>query len=202
MPLSTIERLSLYYRGLAESRVARCISSEELAQLTGFSAALIRRDLSYFGQFGVPGKGYDVAALKEKILQILGIDRKWRVALIGMGNLGSALANYRGFKEQGFEVIAIFDNDRRKIGNKRAGVAVYSIDKLEEVARAKRIEMAIITVSSQAAQEVIERVIRAGIRAILNFAPVKVKIPPRVSLINIDMSVELERLSFLAARIK
>ena len=120
-------RLSVYYRCLSESRLSNFIRSDEIAKLTGFSAVLVRRDLAYFGQFGVPGKGYSVPELKEKILKILGIDTQWKIALIGAGNLGSALLTYKGFKEQGFEIVAVFDNDKRKIGSVKQGLKIEDI---------------------------------------------------------------------------
>ncbi len=196
--ITTIYRLSYYCRALAESGELAFISSQDLARLTGFSDALVRRDLSYFGRFGVPGKGYPVAKLKERISGILGLNRKWNIALIGLGNLGSALFRYKGFEGQGFEIVAIFDNDPGKIGKSRAGIEIRGIDRLEREVRKKKIEMAIIAVPVEAAQEVVDAAVRAGIKAILNFAPIKVRVPGPVNLVNIDFSVELERLSCLA----
>jgi redox-sensing transcriptional repressor len=196
--MTTIYRLSYYYRALIESGELMFISSQELARLTGLGDALVRRDLSYFGRFGVPGKGYPVAELKERISGILGLNRKWNIALIGMGNLGSALFRYKGFEKQGFEIVAIFDSDPGKIGKGRAGIEIRGIDRLEREVRKKKIEMAIIAVPIEAAQEVVDAAVRAGIKAILNFAPVKVRVPGGVNLVNIDFSIELERLSCLA----
>ena len=195
IPITTIYRLSYYYRGLLESGLPDSISSQKLAKLTGFSAALVRRDLSYFGRFGIPGKGYPVEELKNKLLKILGIDKKWRMALIGIGNLGSALLKYKGFEKQGFEISAIFDNDTGKIGKTRAGVTIHDINHLEKEVRKEQIEMAIVAVPADAAQKIIDMVVGSGIKAILNFAPVKVNVPDPVSLVNIDFSIELERLS-------
>lgn len=200
VPDTVIARLSIYYRGLSESRQNRFVSSEELAGLTGFEAAQIRRDLSYFGQFGTPGRGYDAKVLKQKILQILGIDRKRRIALIGVGNLGAALLGYKGFKEQGLEIVAAFDNDRRKIGRVYQEIEVEDIRNLAEVVRKKGIEMAIVTVPASAAVNAINNVMDSGIRAILNFAPLRVRVPETVTLLNIDMAIELERLSYFAMR--
>jgi len=193
-------RLSIYYRSLSESRKSGIISSEELSNLTGFTAAQIRRDLAYFGQFGIPGRGYYLEELKKKILQILGIDREWKVALIGVGNIGSALLAYRGFRERGFEVVAAFDKDLRKIGKVWKGVKIYDIRDLPAIVSQEKIKMAIITVPAEAAQQVIQEVVAAGIRSILNFAPVRVRVPPGVKLLNIDMTIELERLSYLTTQ--
>jgi redox-sensing transcriptional repressor len=200
IPVTTIYRLSYYYRELPESGVSSFISSQDLAKLTGFSDALVRRDLSYFGRFGIPGKGYLVSDLREKISGILGINRKWKVALIGLGNLGSALLRYKGFVKQGFEIVAVFDSDPGKIGKSRSGLKIQDINQLEKEVKKGQIEMAIIAVPGDAAQEAIDRVVGSGIKAILNFAPVKVNVPDFVSLVNIDFSVELERLSCLATR--
>ncbi len=198
IPITTIYRLSYYYRGLVESEQLAFLSSRDLAKLTGFSDALVRRDLNYFGRFGTPGKGYPVAELKKKISGILGINKKWRVALIGLGNLGSALLKYKGFEKQGFEIVAVFDNDLSKIGKTKAGIEIQDINELKKVVNEKQIEMAIVAVPAEPAQKTINRIVVSGIKAILNFAPMKVKVPDSVSLVNIDVSVELERLSCLA----
>ena len=202
IPITTIYRLSYYCRALIESEMSAFISSQDIARLTGFNDALVRRDLSYFGQFGIPGKGYPVPELKEKISEILGINREWRIALIGLGNLGSALLKYKGFEKQGFGIVAIFDNDPGKIGKTRAGLTIHDINHLEQEVKKQQIEMAIVAVPADAAQEIIDTVVGSGIKAILNFAPVKVKVPDCVSLVNIDFSVELERLSCLVTRKK
>ncbi len=196
--ITTIHRLSYYSRALVESGELVFISSQELARLTGLGDALVRRDLSYFGRFGVPGKGYPVAELKERISGILGTNRKWNIALIGLGNLGSALFRYKGFERQGFEITAIFDNDPGKIGKSKAGIEIRGIDWLEREVRKKKIEMVIVAVPADAAQGVVDTAVGAGIKAILNFAPVKVRVPGAVNLVNIDFTVELERLSCLA----
>ena len=190
-------RLSSYYRCLSESGLSDFIRSEEIAKLTGFSAAQVRRDLTYFGHFGVPGKGYSVEELKEKISKILGTDIQWKVALIGLGNLGSALLVYNGFKEQGFEIVAVFDNDRKKIGDTKQGIKVHDITRLKQIVEKRKIKMAVITTPVAAVQEVVNRVIDSKIKAIINFAPVQPRIPDNVELLNIDMSIELQRLSYL-----
>ena len=190
-------RLSYYYRCLSEPGLSDFICSEEIAECTGFSAAQVRRDLTYFGHFGVPGKGYSVKELKDRISKILGIDIQWKVALIGLGNLGSALLAYNGFKEQGFEIVAVFDNDRKKIGSTKQGTKVYDINQLKQIVKKRKIKMAVIATPVSAVQEVVNRVIDSKIKAIINFAPVQPIVPHNVELLNIDMSIELERLSFL-----
>ncbi len=201
VPSQAIPRLSIYYRTLSELDTSRIVSSEELSTRTGFSAAQVRRDLAYFGQFGTPGRGYQAGDLKERILEILGIDRKWKVALIGVGNLGSALLSYKGFKEQGFRIVNAFDTDYRKIGKVWEGVEIRDISELKSNIKQKRIDMAIVAVPSKAAQQVIDALVNSGIRAIMNFAPMRPKVPSDVELLNIDLSIELERLAhFLKKR--
>ena len=190
-------RLSSYYRCLFESEISDFIRSEEMAKLTGFSAAQVRRDLTYFGHFGVPGKGYSVKELKKKLSKILGTDVQWKVALIGLGNLGSALLTYKGCKEYGFEIVAVFDNDRRKIGTIKHGIKVYDINQLKQIVKKRKIRMAVITTPVTVVQEVVDKIVDSKIKAILNFAPIIPKIPDYVELLNIDLSIELERLSYL-----
>lgn len=195
IPLVTIPRLSLYYRTLLESRKTDIISSEELANLTGVTAAQVRRDLTYFGQFGIPGKGYKVSELRTSILKILGTDRCWNVALIGVGNLGSAFLSYNGFRKQGFNIICAFDNDVRKIGKVFEGVKVQDISELEDTIKEKEVKMAILAVLADSAQEVADMLSKAGVKAILNFTPVRPQVPDCVQLLNVDLSIELERLA-------
>ena len=200
IPDLAVPRLSRYYRALLESRESDVISSEELSRLTGHTAAQIRRDLACFGQFGTPGRGYAVTELKTAILSILGIDQEWRVALVGAGNLGQALLGYEGFKKQGFNVLFAFDNDREKIGKTIHGVLIHPSSEMTRLIREHDVRMAILTVPSRQAQEIINELADNGIRAILNFAPVRLKVPEGVTLQNIDMAIELERLSYLTLR--
>ncbi len=200
IPPLVIPRLSLYYRALLESRGTNFISSEEIAKLTNLNAAQVRRDLAYFGQFGIPRKGYKIEDLKEKILNILGTDRKWKVALVGTGNLGSALLTYRGFSQQGFEIICAFDNDRRKIGRSVEGVKIQDINELFQTVNDKNIKMAIVAVPAKVAQEIVNVLIKSGVRAILNFTPMRPQVPRNAELLNIDLSIELERLAFFLRR--
>lgn len=198
---SVIPRLSVYYRALSAYKESSVISSDRLSELTGRTAAQIRRDIAYFGQFGTPGRGYVVEELKKRILEILGIDKLWNVALIGVGNLGSALLSYKGFKDQGFNIIAVFDNDKNKVGLNISGVAVQHIKELGAAIRKKKIKMAIVAVPAEAAQKVIELLVAGGVRAILNFAPMRPSPKAGSEIINIDLSIELEKLAhFLSKR--
>jgi redox-sensing transcriptional repressor len=200
IPAIAVRRLSLYYRALLESRKKDVISSNELSKLTGFGAAQIRRDLAYFGQFGVPGKGYGIELLKKEILKILGIDKEWRVALVGVGNLGSALLSYKGFREQGFSIIAAFDDDVRKIRKTLENIVIQDISEIKDAIKKLSIKVAIVTVPANKAQEVITLLVRCGVNAILNFAPIRPNVPKKVELLNIDLSIELERLAYFLAR--
>ncbi|MBM3253847.1 MAG: redox-sensing transcriptional repressor Rex [Candidatus Omnitrophica bacterium] len=200
IPSVTIKRLSLYYRALLESRKKDLISSNELSNLTGFKAAQIRRDLAYFGQFGVSGKGYEVEVLKKEILKILGIDKEWRVALVGVGNLGSAFLSYKGFREQGFNIVAAFDNDVRKIGKTFGRINIQDISEIKERIDILSIKMAIVTVPASAAQSIINLLVKYSVKAILNFAPIRPNVPKNVELLNIDLSIELERLAYFLKR--
>lgn len=200
IPESAIPRLSLYYRTLLESRKTDVISSEELANLTSVTAAQVRKDLTYFGQFGTPGKGYQVNELSAHILKILGTDRRWDVALVGAGNLGTAFLSYGGFKKQGFNVILAFDNNARKIGKTFKGVKIQDISELQSAIRKNNVKMAIITVSADSAQGVVGMLVKAGVKAILNFTPVRPQVPDCVQVLNIDLSIELERLAYFVTK--
>ena len=194
-----IPRLSLYYRALINNSGSDCISSQELAKLTDFSAAQIRKDLAYFGQFGRPGKGYFVDDLKRSIIKILGTDKRWPIVLIGVGNLGSALLSYQGFHKQEFDIVYAFDKDRRKIGKTVGGVGVQDIKDLKKAIKKSGIKMAILCVPGEAAQSITDILVKSGTRAILSFAPTRVSVPKGVELLNIDLSIELERLAYFLA---
>ncbi|HLD36548.1 MAG TPA: redox-sensing transcriptional repressor Rex [Planctomycetota bacterium] len=196
IPRETIKRLFIYYRALLESRETEVISSEELSQLTGFSAAQIRKDLTYFGQFGTPGRGYTIKDLTHQLKGILGIDREWEVALVGMGNMGRALVAYEGLKNQGFNVTQLFDSDPKKIGMFCAGLKIKNIDNLKEEIRNSAARIAILAVPAGAAQSVTNLLLEAGIKAILNFAPTRIIVPDGVNVLNIDITNELTRLSY------
>jgi redox-sensing transcriptional repressor len=195
---STIHRLSVYYRLLSnlEKQEVETVSSAELAELEDLTPAQVRKDLSFFGSFGTRGLGYPVSDLKQKIAQILGIDREWKVGLVGVGNVGSALVRYKEFARQGFSVVALFDSDQRKIGSEHLGVAVSDVSDMEIIIRDRGVEMMIIAVPSSAAQAVAERIVSTGVRAILNFAPINLKVPEDVFVRSENMSIELEYLSF------
>ncbi|MEK7449763.1 MAG: redox-sensing transcriptional repressor Rex [Planctomycetota bacterium] len=194
IPSDAIKRIGLYYRIIMDAQ--EVISSEQLSELTGLGAAQIRKDLTYFGQFGTPGKGYKVDQLKKELAQILGINRPWDVALVGIGNLGKALVSYQGFKNQGFQMSLIFDNNPSKIGQEYQGVPIRSTAELGEALKTKNIQMAVIAVPAEEGPSVANQLIEGGIKAILNFAPCCLKVPKNVKLINIDMAIEFSRLSY------
>lgn len=195
---STIHRLSLYYRALSllEKEGYETISSKELAKREKLTPAQIRKDLSFFGSFGTRGLGYPVGELKKHIAGILGINRDWRVALVGIGNIGSALVSYKEFTRQGFSIVKLFDNDQRKIGSNHKGIIVSDIKNITQEISEAKIEMVILTVPAPVAQYIVDDIIEAGVKAILNFAPVNLKVPSDVYLRNENMSMELEFLSF------
>ncbi|HWV57652.1 MAG TPA: redox-sensing transcriptional repressor Rex [Longimicrobiales bacterium] len=199
---SSVQRLSLYMRVLAELEGggAETVSSETLAQMSGTTAAQVRKDLSQFGTFGKRGIGYRVADLRNELRTILGLSRSWRVALVGAGKIGKALLGYSGFRRQGFVIESVFDSDPRKIGRRVGGIEVRSIDELEQRLREDGTEIVIVAVPARAAREVVDRVVAAGVRGILNFAPVKLHVPPGVVLKNVNMVVELEGVSYALAR--
>jgi redox-sensing transcriptional repressor len=199
----TTNRLSIYLRCLAELDTAgvETISSQGLAEQFRLNAAQIRKDLAYFGEFGVRGVGYYVKDLRRHLRQILGLDRKLRVAIMGAGNLGLALADYPGFRQEGFEIVALFDVLNEKVGHvSRAGVNIYDVRQLRKVVRTDRISIAVIAVPAAAAQHVVNQVIAAGVKAILNFSPGPLSVPADVKLKSVDLTQSLESLSFFLAR--
>jgi redox-sensing transcriptional repressor len=198
----TTNRLSVYLRCLStlEESGVRTISSQALAEQFHLNAAQIRKDLAYFGEFGVRGVGYYVRDLKRHLRQILGLDRKLRVAIMGAGNLGLALADYPGFRQEGFEISALFDNLREKVGQQsRGGVPIYDIHDLKKIMRKEGIRIAVIAVPAPSAQQVLNLVVAAGIKAVLNFSPGALQVPPDVKLKSVDLTVSLESLSFFLA---
>ena len=199
----TTNRLSLYLRLLNEldANGVKTVSSKELAAQFDLNAALIRRDLSNFGALGVRGLGYVVRDLKRQLRQILGLDRRLKVAIIGAGSLGLALADYPGFRQEGFRIVALFDTLREKMGRRsRSGVRIYNIKDLERVARREAITIAVIAVPASSAQAVVNAVVAVGIKAILNFSPEALRVPTGVKLKSVDLTVSLESLSFCLAR--
>ena len=199
----TTNRLSVYLRCLSELEDAgvRTISSQSLAEQFHLNAAQIRKDLAYFGEFGVRGVGYYVRDLKRHLRQILGLDRKLRVAIMGAGNLGLALADYPGFRDEGFEIAALFDTQREKIGQRsRGGVPILDVRTLRRTVRRERIAIAVIAVPAASAAAVLKEVVDAGIKAVLNFSPGALKVPPDVKVKSVDLTVSLESLSFFLAQ--
>ena len=199
----TTNRLSIYLRCLTELDVAgvETISSQGLAEQFKLNAAQIRKDLAYFGEFGVRGVGYYVKDLRRHLRQILGLDRKLRVAIMGAGNLGLALADYPGFRQEGFEIVALFDVLNEKVGHlSRGGVNIYDVRQLKKVVKTDRISIAVVAVPVSAAQHVVAQVVAAGVKAILNFSPGPLAVPPGVKLKSVDLTQSLESLSFFLAR--
>jgi redox-sensing transcriptional repressor len=200
----TTSRLSVYLRclNLLAAAGIKTISSQALADQFRLNSAQIRKDLAHFGEFGTRGVGYSVGELRRHLTQILGLDRAHRVGIVGAGNLGTALANYNGFRESNFEVVALFDNDRAKIGRAvgRAAIPVHDVRRLASVVREGRIDMAIIAVPARVAQRVLNQVMSAGIRAILNFAPVRLHARLGVKVKTVDLTISLESLSYFLAR--
>ena len=195
----TTNRLSVYLRCLnaLDAAGVRTISSQALAEQFHLNAAQIRKDLAYFGEFGVRGIGYYVKELRRHLRQILGLDRGVRVAIIGAGNLGLALADYGGFRDDGFEIVALFDTLKEKVGKRsRGGVLIHDIRDFRKVARREEIGIAVIAVPGDAAQTAINTVVGAGVRAILNFSPGAFKVPRGVKLKSMDLTISLEGLSF------
>jgi redox-sensing transcriptional repressor len=198
IPKAVIKRLSLYSRVLQDLAMSNTekVSSRELAEHLGLNSAQVRKDLAYFGQFGVPGLGYYVSDLRQNLKRILRTDREVRVALIGVGNLGMALISYGGFSRQGFKIVIAFDSDRRKIGTVRNSVEVFSIDDLEKKIRSEQIDIAILAVAQEAGQEIADRLVGAGVTAILNFVPRRLITPPNVKVHYVDLAIEIESLSY------
>ena len=195
---SAVRRLSHYLRFLDEFESAgvTTVSSDDLAGKGGMTSAQVRKDLSRFGSFGKRGLGYPVDELRARMRHILGLDQCWRVALVGAGRLGAALFQYPGFGNQGFDFVAVFDNDPRKIGRRWGGVEVEDVASLVQVVHERRIQMGVIVTPREAAQEVADLLVEAGVEAILNFAPKKISVPEGVTLRDVNLAIEIEGLSF------
>jgi redox-sensing transcriptional repressor len=202
IPEMTIRRLSVYTRCLLqlEEDGVKTISSQELAERFSLNSAQVRKDLAYFGEFGVRGIGYYVSGLKAELQRILGLDREWAVALVGFGNLGSALFHYKGFGRQGFRIAVVIDDDPAKIGREVDGVPIVPGRDMGREIKARGIQIAIVAVPPEAAQTVTEQLVAAGIKAVLNFAPTRLRVGREVRLKNVDLSIELETLSFYLAK--
>lgn len=195
---ATVARLSMYSRFLARAHKDGIvtISSAEISKSVGVSAAAVRKDLSFFGEFGTRGVGYSVRELQNCLLEILGLTAPWPTVIVGAGKLGSALAMYDGFHERGFHIQAIFDNDQEKVGRKLNGIEIYPTNRLTEIIKVTQATIAIICVPADQAQNVADALVKAGIRGILNFTSAPLVVPDDVVLRNVDLSVNLELLSF------
>ena len=202
IPEATVGRLPVYLRALiemAEQGVAT-VSSEDLAEAAGVNSAKVRKDLSHLGSYGTRGVGYDVAYLIHQVRRELGLTQHWPVLIAGLGNLGHALANYRGFTERGFRIAALVDADRSKVGEMIDGIRVRHVDDLPAIVAEQEIAIGLICTPAAAAQEVADRMVEAGIRSVLNFAPAIISVPAAVSLRKVDLSIELQILAFYEQR--
>jgi redox-sensing transcriptional repressor len=195
---STVRRLSAYLRYLedSETRGLTTISSEELASRGGTTSAQVRKDLSFFGSFGKRGLGYSVPELAGRLREILGLGKEWRVVIVGAGKIGGALAQYRGFRQRGFTILAAYDNNPEKVGRKLEGIPVRDIAQLDRDIQRERPDIVVLTVPGDEAQKVVDRVVKAGVKAILNFAQAQLHAPPDVTVKTVNMAMELEGLSF------
>ena len=189
---------SVYSRYLTEvdRKGIITISSGDIAEGVGVSPAQVRKDLAYFGEFGIRGVGYNVKDLHKDILKILGLSSEWSVCIVGLGNLGLALSTYKGFKERGFIITSLYDKDPEKIGMVIDGVEVMPVEKIEEIVPKMKTQIGAITVPAAHAQEIADKLVKSGVKAILNFAPVVLNVPPEVELRNVDLAVNLEVLTF------
>lgn len=202
IPSVTINRLSIYHRCLEklieniDKKKPKYISSSEIAEMTRINPAQIRKDLAYFGEFGKRGIGYPVIDLIRELKKILGLDRKWSVIIVGAGNLGKALVKYKGFQKKGFIIKGIFDNNPLKIGKKLDHIFIYDTKEIEKYIQAENINIGILVVPADSAQEVADKMVAGGIKAILNFAPIHIVLPPEIKIHNVDLSIEFEGLTY------
>ncbi len=195
---STVRRLSAYLRFLEDfdERGLTTISSEELAQRGGTTSAQVRKDLSFFGSFGKRGLGYSVPELSRQLSDILGLGREWRVVIVGAGKIGAALAQYRGFRQRGFVVLRAYDNNPDKIGKTVEGMAVSDISQIERDFARDQPDIVVLAVPGEAAQRILDRIVKTGVKAVLNFAPTQLQAPSDVTVKTVNMAMELESLSF------
>ncbi len=196
---ASVARLTLYLRHLEffHSAGMRTVSSGQLGEALGIADAQVRKDLAYLGNLGHPGVGYPIQEVIAALRRKLGIDREWAVAVVGVGNLARALLRYRGFQQQGFRIVALFDADAGKVGQQVDGLEVHRPDEMPAVIAATGAELGMLTVPAEAAQAVADALVAAGIRGVLNFAPVVLRLPPHVSLVSVDLTVQLQQLAFL-----
>jgi redox-sensing transcriptional repressor len=202
IPEATVGRLPVYLRALVEMAETGTVtvSSEELADAAGVNSAKVRKDLSHLGSYGTRGVGYDVAYLIHQVRRELGLTQHWPVLIAGVGNLGHALANYRGFTERGFRIAALVDADRAKVGERVDGMRIRHVDEIPAIVAEQDIAIGLICTPAQAAQDVADRMVQSGIRSILNFAPAIISVPAGVSLRKVDLSIELQILAFYEQR--
>lgn len=195
---STISRMSTYYRTLTRliEQKTDTVSSEKIADINDITSAQVRKDLSFFGSFGKRGVGYNTKKLRSEIAAILGIDKKWNIALVGVGNIGRALVDYTEFQKQGFYVKALFDNDLKKVGTKIGRHEIHHIDDVCYISNRESLEIAVIAVPASKAQQVVDSMVKCGVKAFLNFAPITIKVPQGILVKNENMSIELEALSY------
>jgi redox-sensing transcriptional repressor len=195
---ATVGRLSLYLRQLEGllSQGTTKVSSRQLGHAIGITDVQVRKDITYLGNLGQPGIGYPTQDLIAAIRRVLCIDREWAVALVGVGNLARALLRYKGFLQRGFRIVALFDADPSKVGQRVEGLEVHSSEKMREVIAATKAELGLLAVPSDSAQAVADSLVSAGVRGLLNFAPVVLRLPPQVSLVAVDLTVQLEQLAF------
>lgn len=202
IPEATVGRLPVYLRALVEmaENGSTTISSEHLAEAAGVNSAKVRKDLSYLGSYGTRGVGYDVPYLIHQMRRELGLTQHWRVVIVGAGNLGHALSNYHGFGERGFRIVALVDAVATKVGERLGELTVEHIDDLEAIVRREDVAIGVICTPASAAQEVADRMVVAGIRSILNFAPAVISVPEHVSVRKVDLSIELQILAYYEQR--
>ncbi len=195
---STVRRLSIYLRFLEEFEEGglATVSSQELARRGGTTSAQVRKDLSFFGSFGKRGLGYSVPELAAALREILGLGREWRVVIIGAGKIGAALTQYRGFRQRGFHILAAYDDDPEKIGRDLEGIEVRDMSRLEQDVENEHAQIAVLAVPSEVAQHTLDRIVKAGVKAVLNFAPSQLHAPADVTVKSVNMAMELEGLSF------
>ncbi|MDF2440683.1 MAG: redox-sensing transcriptional repressor [Abditibacteriota bacterium] len=198
IPQPTIERMSAYLQCVRNLRLDGVVtaSSSQIAEGTGINAAQFRKDLSYFGEFGTPGLGYDVAELEAHLSRIMGLDARHDVLLVGAGNLGSALLHYSGFPQRGFHIVAAFDSDSEKVGTSINGTRIHHIDELARMNATLNAQVGVVAVTRAGAQEVVDKLVAAGVQAILNFAPVSILVRPGIVVRHVDLTSQMEVLSY------